>query len=47
MAIELNRDYATNGGAYYDLAGTYLILGEKEQAYQVLSDMENEGLFHG
>jgi len=31
-AIELNRPYASNGLAYYDLAGVYAFRGEKEKA---------------
>jgi tetratricopeptide (TPR) repeat protein len=35
-SIELGRDYAKNYFAYYDLAGIYAFLGDKEKAYENL-----------
>ena len=45
-SIRLQRIYAADGGAFYDLAGTYAALGNKELAYQVLNVFEKER-FHG
>lgn len=41
--IRLKRDYATGyrgGFAYYAMAAAYVILDEKEKAYEILHDME-------
>ncbi|MFC2123809.1 adenylate/guanylate cyclase domain-containing protein [Bacteroidota bacterium] len=35
-----------NGSLKFDLAGIYALLGDKEKAYQLLHEMENE-VFHG
>jgi TolB-like protein/Tfp pilus assembly protein PilF len=45
-SIRLQRIYAADGGAFYDLAGTYALLGNKEMAYHVLHIFERERL-HG
>lgn len=37
-SIRLNRQYATNKEAHYDLAGVYAFLGEKEKAYQYMDE---------
>ena len=34
--IELDRPYAQNANAYYDLAGVYAFRGEKDKAYENL-----------
>ena len=44
-SIRLKRSLATGstgGAAYYSMAASYAILGEKEKAYQVLYEMERE-----
>jgi TolB-like protein len=44
-SIKLKRSLATGitgGAAYYSMAASYVILGEKEKAYQVLHEMEKE-----
>jgi len=38
-SIRLNRWYAINKSAHYDLAGVYAFLGEKEKAYQYLDEL--------
>ena len=38
-AIKLDKKYALDGGAYYDLAGVYAFKGDKEKAYQYLDQM--------
>ena len=37
-SIRLQRPYALQKWAYYDLAGVYAFLGEKEQAYEALEE---------
>jgi TolB-like protein/Tfp pilus assembly protein PilF len=41
-SIKLNRGYASDAGAYYDLAGIYAVKGEKEKAYENLQLFNNK-----
>jgi tetratricopeptide (TPR) repeat protein len=41
-SIKLNRGYASDAGAYYDLATIYAVKGEKEKAYENLQLFNNK-----
>ena len=45
-SIRLRRIYAADGGAFYDMAATFAVLGDKATVYQILHSIENEP-FHG
>ena len=42
-SIRLNRWYALDGMAYYDMAAVYAFLNEKEKAYEILHKLETVG----
>ena len=44
-SIKLGRDIAQWNVAYYDLAGTYAFLGDKEKAYQYLDEFNKMNFY--